>query len=41
MRVADGVTEQDADEVAVVLPLEADPTLTMNPAWGDRLEVQA
>lgn len=31
VRVADGATEQDADEVAMVLPLRADPTLSKNP----------
>jgi ribosomal protein S18 acetylase RimI-like enzyme len=32
VRVADGETEKDADEVAMVLPLSADPTLSMNPS---------
>ena len=31
VRVADGTTEKDADEVAMVLPLAPDPTLTINP----------
>lgn len=31
VRVADGATERDADEVAMVLPLAEDPTLTINP----------
>ena len=31
VRVARGATEQDADEVAMVLPLAPDPTLTINP----------
>jgi len=31
VRVADGATEKDADEVAMVLPLTADPTQTKNP----------
>lgn len=31
VRVADGATEKDADEVAMVLPLSTDPTLSANP----------
>lgn len=31
VRVAGGATEKDADEVAMVLPLTADPTQTKNP----------
>lgn len=31
VRVADGEAEKDADEVAMVLPLAADPTRTPNP----------
>lgn len=31
VRVADGATEKDAEEVAMVLPLTADPTQTKNP----------
>ena len=31
VRVADGAPEKDADEVAMVLPLTADPTQTRNP----------
>lgn len=31
VRVADGATEREADEVAMVLPLAEDPTLTINP----------
>lgn len=31
VRVADGAMEKDADEVAMVLPLTADPTQTKNP----------
>ncbi len=31
VRVADGATERDVDEVAMVLPLAPDPTLTINP----------
>lgn len=30
VRVADGATEKDADEVAMMLPLTADPTQTQN-----------
>ncbi|ANH39619.1 Acetyltransferase (GNAT) family protein [Nocardioides dokdonensis FR1436] len=31
VRVADGTKERDEDEVAMVLPLAPDPTLTINP----------
>ena len=34
VRVADGAAERDADEVAMVLPLLADPTLSANPYLG-------
>lgn len=33
VRVADGVTEKDADEVAMVLPLMADPTQSTSPYY--------
>lgn len=34
VRVADGASEKDADEVAMVLSLSADPTLSTNPHLG-------
>ena len=34
VRVADGVTRDNVDEVAMVLPLTPDPTLTINPYRG-------